>query len=245
MGRHSLTPFALACKATRLMDTDRGTATRARPLGQFAFGKSLYPGNANGLKVLDHAHPVFCPVTFIKMCQQFARKAGTVAAVTRLASGPTRAVLNPASDPGFGLAAVVAPATGAGIPGPHVCKTQPAIHPTGRDQCDLIVDSSRRFGCIFALCRHERSLADSRPLFNRLERWLVLLQVFFCRVNVSAKGPVLLSLFNIGHLAELGLFPKLQVVFILLLTDFAGTDGFKHSTAWLACMAAIPITAVG
>ena len=57
------------------MDTNRGSAIRTGPLGLFASYKSLYPGNAYGLEVLDHAHPVFRPVTLVEVCQQFARKA--------------------------------------------------------------------------------------------------------------------------------------------------------------------------
>jgi hypothetical protein len=75
MKPYSLSPFTLAGEATRLMDTDCCPATRACPLGLFAPDKILYPGSANGLEVLDHAHPVFCPVTLVKMCQQFAWKA--------------------------------------------------------------------------------------------------------------------------------------------------------------------------
>ena len=73
--RHSLTPFALARKATRLMDADRGPATRARPSGLFTPDKILYPGNAYGLEVFNHTHPVFRPVTLVNVCQQFAREA--------------------------------------------------------------------------------------------------------------------------------------------------------------------------
>lgn len=69
------TPLALARKAMRLMDTNCGPATRAHPLGLVAFDKILYPGNANRLEVLNHAHPVFRPVTLVKVCQQFAGKA--------------------------------------------------------------------------------------------------------------------------------------------------------------------------
>jgi len=70
-----LTPFTLARKATRLMDTDCGPATRAHPLGLFAPDKILYARSANRLEVLDHAHPVIRPVTLIEARQQFARKA--------------------------------------------------------------------------------------------------------------------------------------------------------------------------
>ena len=70
-----LTPFELARKAMRLMDTNRGPATRARPLGLFAPDKTPYPGSPHGLEVLDHAHPVFRPVTLVNVCQQFAREA--------------------------------------------------------------------------------------------------------------------------------------------------------------------------
>jgi hypothetical protein len=70
-----LTPFALARKATRLMDTDCDPAARARPLGLLAPDKILYPGGAYGLEILDHAHPVFRPVTLIEVCQQLAWKA--------------------------------------------------------------------------------------------------------------------------------------------------------------------------
>ena len=135
--RHSLTPFPLACKATRLMNTDCGPATRARPLGLFASDKILYPGSANGLEVLDHAHPVFRPVTLVNVCQQFAREAWTVAAVTGLASSPALTILDSTSDTGLRLAMVVFPATGTGIPSPRVCSAQSTVHPTRRDQCGV------------------------------------------------------------------------------------------------------------
>ena len=149
------------------MDTDCGPAIRARPLGLFAPHKTLYPGNAYGLEVFNHAHPVFCPVTLVHVCQQLASKARTVAAVTSPAANPAAAILDSAPDAGLRLALVVAPATGASIPGSQVCSAQSAVHPTGRDEFDLIEDSSRRFGCnTFPLCRHEQNLADSKPLFN-------------------------------------------------------------------------------
>lgn len=74
---------------------------------------------------------------------------------------------------------------------------------------------------------------------------LLILQVLFGRFNVSAKIPILLSLFSIGHLVELGLFPEFQVIFKVLPADFAGTHGLKHATARLGCMAAVPVTATG
>jgi hypothetical protein len=75
MKPYSLSPFALARKATRLMDTNRGPATWARPLGLFAPDKILHPRGADGLEVLDHAHPVFRPVTLVNVGHPFARKA--------------------------------------------------------------------------------------------------------------------------------------------------------------------------
>jgi len=69
-----LTPFVLAREATRLVDTDCGPATRARPLGLFAPDKILNPGSAYGLEILNHTHSVILPVTLIEMCQQLTGK---------------------------------------------------------------------------------------------------------------------------------------------------------------------------
>lgn len=118
----------------RLMDADCGPATRASPLDLFAPDKILYPRSADGIEVLNHAHPVFCLVTIVNVCQQLARKARTVAAVTGPASGPARAILDPAPDAGLRLAALVAPAAGAGVPCSHVSRAQSAVHATGGDQ---------------------------------------------------------------------------------------------------------------
>ena len=166
--RHSLTPFSLALKAMRLMNADRCPATWTRPLGLFIPDKTLYSRSAYGLEVLNHAHPIFRPVTLVDVCQQFARKAWTVAAVTGFASNPALTFLDAASDAGLRLATIVAPATGTRIPSPRVCSAQSAVHTTGRDQRGLVEASDWCVGCnIIPLCRHGQNLADSRAFFNR------------------------------------------------------------------------------
>ena len=70
-----LAPLKLACETLRLMDTNCGPATGAGPLGLFTPDKTLYPRNAYGLEILDHAHPVFRPVTLVYVGHQFAGEA--------------------------------------------------------------------------------------------------------------------------------------------------------------------------
>ena len=68
------------------------------------------------------------------MLQPVARKPAAAEAVLDVAVTYLLTVLDSAGDAGICLRAVVAPATGAGIPVSRICPAKSTVHSTGSDQ---------------------------------------------------------------------------------------------------------------
>jgi hypothetical protein len=97
------------------------------------------------LKIRDRAQAVLGAVTGVEAGQAFTREAGATAAEDPAAAAPHRAGLDAAEGPGFRLAAIVAPATRAGIALAQEGDAKAAVHAAGGDQAGRI----KRFGLGF------------------------------------------------------------------------------------------------
>ena len=152
------------------MNADGGPATRTDPLGPLVCREILEAEDVYGLEILDHAHPIFRPVAFVQVGQHFTGKTRAIGTITRLAAHPAVAVLEAASDASLGLAAVITPATGAGIPRFQVCLAQAAVHPTrGNQRSRSQAFCRRRALLVLLLCPHAKT--EIKAMRLRTRRW--------------------------------------------------------------------------
>jgi hypothetical protein len=134
-------PLALARQTARLVDTERCTTARARPLGLFTTDKTAQTIHLNALQIFDHAHAVLRAVSLVDVTESFARKLRTARA--KLPVSSLLAISDFAGN--APLVALVGSATGTPIPAAQKRVTQSAIHPARRDQRRRSQASSGRF----------------------------------------------------------------------------------------------------
>ena len=60
-----------------------------------------------------------------------------------------------------------------------------------------------------------------QPVVRRRAGALIIFKILLGALNVSPEVTILLSFLDIGHLIELGLFPELDVIIIVLLAHIA------------------------
>jgi hypothetical protein len=85
-------------------------------------------------EIVDHAHTILGPVTFIQVIQPVARKPVTAEAIPCFALYYILTGLDPAYDAGLWFDAVVAPAAGACLLISCIGATEATVHSAGRDQ---------------------------------------------------------------------------------------------------------------
>jgi len=119
-----------------LVDADYSAAFLASPAGLFVLDKLADAGLFDVAKVFNHAHPVFCPVTLVKMGKRRAGKmfASFAGAEFLPALSQDRAILYLATDAVSGLGRAFKPAPGAVVLLAQIGTADSAVHATGCNQ---------------------------------------------------------------------------------------------------------------
>jgi hypothetical protein len=130
------------------VDAERFTAAGADPLQLLLLDKAPQSVGFNALQILNHAHPVIQTVALVQSTQAFARETRAVAAEICASAASLSAVFDFARDASLRLAAIVAAAARAGIPGAQKAATEAAIHAARRNERGRIEVSSGGFPCI-------------------------------------------------------------------------------------------------
>jgi len=123
-----LTPFSLARKAIRLVNTEQLAAFGAGPLFPFRFDEMPDAELPDVLQIGDHTHAILGSIPLIQMVQPCARKIVATKAVSDSLVCHPLTILDPTGNAGFRLETVVTQATRAcfSIPGIGAAKT--AVH---------------------------------------------------------------------------------------------------------------------
>lgn len=117
------------------MNAQQIAAPGAGPLFIFVSDEKSYAGFLYAHEILDHTHAILGSIALIQAVQAAARKAVTPEAVSGAVVHDLVAGFDTARYAGFRFDAVVAPAAGTCIFLSNICAAQPAVHPTGSDQC--------------------------------------------------------------------------------------------------------------
>ena len=87
------------------------------------------------LKIVNHAHAIFGPVSLVQMLQSITRKAVATEAIHGSALRYILAVLDPAQGARLRFETVVTSAAGTCFIISYICMTETAVHSAGSDQC--------------------------------------------------------------------------------------------------------------
>ena len=134
-------PLTLTGQTARLVDTERCTATEARPLGLFTIDKPAQSAHLDALQIFNHAHAILRAISLVDVTESFAWELRTARA--KLLPPSHLAISDFAGN--APLFTLVGSATGTPVPTAQKCVTQSAIHPTRRDQRRRSQASSGRF----------------------------------------------------------------------------------------------------
>lgn len=111
------------------MNTNSATAFRTSPFLVFSSKKCPNTKLFNIFKILDHAHIVFCSISFIQMFQIITRKLLAFKTIFRLFCLENHAIFDFASDTSKRFLEVISSATGTVVFIPHICPADTTVHP--------------------------------------------------------------------------------------------------------------------
>ncbi len=118
----------------RFVHTDQITTFRARPSLLLSGDKFADTDLTDHLKVLDHAHAVFCSIALVKSFESCARKRGTDKTKLLLAVSQRLAMRDLTGGAVVGLIGVLAMAARARFLGSNVAATKAAVHSARRNK---------------------------------------------------------------------------------------------------------------
>jgi hypothetical protein len=116
-------------------------------------------GLSDVLKIINHAHAIFCSIPLVQMLQLITRRAVTTEAVYGSASRYFLAVLDSAQDAHLRFETIVNSTAGARFFISYVCVTEAAVHSTGSYQ-------RRKNRICFCLWRH---VSNQRLFYAHLQ----------------------------------------------------------------------------
>ena len=111
------------------MNANYAPAFRAGPSYFLISDKLSYAQRSDILKIFEHAHPVFCPIPFIKVFQPVAWEFFTIKTEPCL-----NAVFNLTSETADFFILIVSSTAGAFILFPEIRQADPAVHTAWSDQ---------------------------------------------------------------------------------------------------------------
>lgn len=120
--------------AISFMYANSAAARGTSPAHLLTSDKSSYAPLFYVVEILDHAHTVSGPISFIQVFQNAAGKPVTFETILRLAILKGGAVLNSASKNGNSFIDIRRSAAGAFVFLPEVCHAYTAVHTAGGDQ---------------------------------------------------------------------------------------------------------------
>jgi hypothetical protein len=103
------------------------------PFIHFVSDESIYPEVLNMFKIVNHAHSVFCAISFIQMVQVITGEVSAFETEFYFIILKGYACLNFAVYPRNRFAGIIAPATGTFGFLPQIGKTNSAVQSTGGD----------------------------------------------------------------------------------------------------------------
>ncbi len=129
-----LTPLITADNAVLLMNTNGFATFETCPSDHLLFNEISYTELLYVLKIINHAHTVFCSVSSVEVVKPAAGVLPAIEAIPQISSLEHFALFYPAQSPGFWLQFVVAPAPRTRVLFPDIGAAEAAVHPAGSDQ---------------------------------------------------------------------------------------------------------------
>ena len=116
------------------MNTNDLAAFGACPSAHLLLDEISYTDLLYVLKIINHAHTVFCSVSSVEVVQPVAGVLPAIEAIPQIGSLEHFTPFYPAQSPGFRLQIVISPAPRTRILFPDIGAAEAAVHPAGSDQ---------------------------------------------------------------------------------------------------------------